>query len=460
MAGIDLPYWISFPLDWSVFGFLAVVCLATALVFGVIPAVHLSHTGLAGSAREGGAVITGSMRRRRLTTALVIGQLALTPVLLTGGGLMMRSIVAQQQIDPGIDTSGIVRLRVELRGPAYPSAAERARFYRQLEERLASPDAAFPTALASHGPFEGSGVRRVTAGVVSTRDDEPSVALITVGGRYFETLGARIVRGRPLGPGDGEQTLVPAVVNQRFAELYGGGQDLIGRTVELTEPGREPLTRRHTIVGVAPNIRQRSTEHALLASEPIVYAPYVSNPLPSASIFVRTDAPPPVVASLVRQHVIAIDPELPVYDVMTLDDSLARSDERMGLRIFGTIFGVLAAVGLMLAAVGLYGVTAYAASQRTREIGIRIAIGAAPRQVGWMIASMASRQVIVGLSLGLAGALGIGQLLRGLLIGISAVDPVTLAGVVLLLAGVTFTASYMPARRAMRVDPVSALRVE
>jgi ABC-type antimicrobial peptide transport system permease subunit len=210
---------------------------------------------------------------------------------------------------------------------------------------------------------------------------------------------------------------------------------------------------------VAPDIRQRSTESAG-GADAVVYVPYTGNPDPDANILVRSNASPGAVASLVREQLRQIDPDLPVFDIASFDDSLAASDERLGLLVFGSMIGVFAAVALTLATIGVYAVTAYAAARRTRELGLRMALGALPSQIRWLVTQTAVRQLTTGLTIGMAGSLAVGQLLQGVLIGTSSVDPVTFAAVIVLLVLVTFAASLAPARRATRLDPVAALRSE
>jgi ABC-type antimicrobial peptide transport system permease subunit len=212
-----------------------------------------------------------------------------------------------------------------------------------------------------------------------------------------------------------------------------------------------------SIVGVASDIRQASTE-AQQSFEPIVYISYVGNPLPEANVLVRSRLGAGAIAAQVREQVRAIDPGLALYDVMRLEESFALSDERLGLRVFGGIFVVVGVIALVLAMVGLYAVTAYATAQRTREIGIRVALGSTSSQIGWLIMRQAWRQLAIGLAIGMAGALGINRLLRGVLIGVGSMDYGTLIGVALLLVAVTLIASFVPARRAMRLNPVNALR--
>jgi putative ABC transport system permease protein len=459
-SDIGLPYWIHFGMDWPVFAFLAAICLGTGLVFGIVPALHSSRPNVVHVLSEAGGTSIGGVRRRRWTTGLVTAQLALAPILLTGGGLMMRSIIAQQQIDPGVATAGIVRMRLDLTGPKYPAPAERARFYRQLEDRLVSATTA-RAALASHAPFEGAAARRLSIDgqpVVELRT-QPVVRMMTIGRGYFATLGTAAVRGRIFTAVDDEPELGSTIVNERFAEVHFPNLDPIGHSITLTALSRDAAPERFTIVGVAPNIRQSSTENAV-AIDPVVYVPYVANPIPSSSILVRSDAAPSAVASLMRQHVGAIDPDLALYDIRTLDESLAMSDERIGLRVFGTMLVVFAVIALVLATVGVYTVTAYAITQRTREIGLRVALGAQARQIGWLVTRQVVRQLLIGLSVGMAGGLGLALLMRGLFIGDSAVDPVTLFGVPVLLVLVSLGASFIPARRAMRLNPVTALRSE
>ena len=238
------------------------------------------------------------------------------------------------------------------------------------------------------------------------------------------------------------------------------GEDPIGRRIRLTLPnGTSPGPEWFTIAGIAPDIRQSSTEDAS-GRDGVVYVSYGTNPLPRASIVARSDSDPSVVATVLREQVRAVDPDLPLFEVMTLDDLLAASDERVGLRVFGTMFVVFAFVALLLATVGLYAVTAYAAAQRTREIGVRVALGAQATQIWWLVTRSAAWQLGIGLSIGMVGAIGIGQLLGSVLVGTDAMDPVTLFAVAGLLAVVGLSACLLPARRAMRLDPAAVLRYE
>ena len=456
-----LPYWINFTVDGQVFAFSAGVCLATAFLFGLVPALQTSKPGIANILVESGRAAVGSVRSRRWTNGLVVFQLALTPILLTGGALMMRSIVAQYEMDAGVDTRGIMWARLDLPDLKYAAAEDRVRFYQRLDERLAAAPG-LVAALVSNAPFGGGAGRNLWRDdeVVSREPRRPRVIMVTTGPRYFDAFRSRIVRGseRPLlEAGDGAASVV---VNEWLAAAVFPGEDPIGRRIRLTLPnGTSPGPEWFTIAGIAPDIRQSSTEDAS-GRDGVVYVSYGTNPLPRASIVARSDSDPSVVAAILREQVRAVDPDLPLFEVMKLDDLLAASDERVGLRVFGTMFVVLAVVALLLATVGLYAVTAYAAAQRTREIGVRVALGAQTKQIWWLVTRSAAVQLAIGLSIGMVGAAGIGQLLGKVLVGTSATDPVTLVAVAGLLTVVGLSACLLPARRAMRLDPAAVLRSE
>jgi predicted permease len=458
-----LPYWISFTMDARVFGFLAAVCLGTAVLCGLVPALHSASARISRSLGEFGRNVAGSVDRRRWVGSLVIVQLALTPILLTGGGLMLRSLVAQARMSPGVETAGVLRARLDLREAKYDSAEARAQFYRRLDAELASARGV-GAALASNGPFGGGAMRDLR------RDDEsvsepaarPPVWLLVIGPRYFETMGARVLRGTPFTAVGDPQREPEAVINERLAQVHFGSEDPIGRRIFLRElpRGATPSDRWFTIRAIVQNIRQSETEQGFI-EDAVAYVNYGENPNSSATIFARPTMDVAAAAGALRTHVEAVDPDLPLFDVMTLDESLSLSDERRGLLVFGGMFTVFALVALVLATVGLYAVTAYAAAQQTREIGVRMAFGAGGREIWWLVTRRTLRHLKIGLSIGIAGSVGVNVLLGNAVVGLRGpVDPVTLFGVVLLLAAASLVACYGPARRATRLDPVVALRAE
>jgi putative ABC transport system permease protein len=267
-----------------------------------------------------------------------------------------------------------------------------------------------------------------------------------------------LLRGRDFTAADGVSGETPALVDAHFADVHFAGRDAIGQRLVLTPRGNRPdeLSGTVTIVGVVANVRQQDPDETVV--DPIVYVPYAANPLARASILVRAPATLGGVTTQVRSELAAVDADLPVSDVVTIDELIAR--ELWPLRTFGTMFAIFAAMALIIAGVGLYAVTSRAVLQRTREIGVRMALGAPVGQVWLLLTRRAASQLALGLVLGMSGAMAIGRLLQGALFQTSPTDPVTLTAVVSLLAVVGIAASFVPARRATRVDPVVALRTE
>jgi putative ABC transport system permease protein len=371
---------------------------------------------------------------------------------------MMRTLLQAYQEDVGIDTSGVVIMRLDLSDQRYTTPEARAEFNRLLDERLAGAPGLRAT-LASNAPTGGTAIRDIArdAQVETSAGQRPQASVMTIGPRYFDTLGVRMVRGREFQPREPGGDL-PAVINERFAALHFPGEDPIGRRIRLFPPAQaaNPLATPQlvTVVGVAGNVRQRDMEDGTF--DPIVYTPRDASPEGFATIIARSNADAGVVAQQVREAVTALDADLPVFDVRTLDE--IRYIDTWPFRVFGTMFSTFALIAFFLASIGLYAVTARSVAQRTREIGVRMALGAEPREIWWVVTRRATVQLAIGLVIGMAGALGLARLLLGVLVEVSPTDPVTFVGVPLLLASVGFVAAFVPARRAMRLDPVTALR--
>jgi predicted permease len=446
------PFWLRFPIDGTVFAFLAVVCLGTAILFGLVPALQTSRTNLVEVLNEAGRGSTGHRRSRRWTGALVVGQLALTLVLLTGAGLMMRNLLTMVRTNAGVDTSRLVRMGIDLPASEYSTPDERRAFYAQLTDRLAGTPGLQAT-LASNTPLSPAAEGRVLfeGGAEPPLEQRPRTSLVTVGRGYFETIGAAMIRGRSFAGDDGLPGREAAVVNQRFVDAYLEGGDPLGRRIRLA-----PEAAWMTVVGVAANVMQRATESG--GFDPVVYLPFTANPPVRTNILVRSDGDVARVASALREQVRALDANLAIYDIRTVDEQLAMS--RWGQRVFGSMFAIFAGIALLLAVVGLYAITAYSVAQRTQEIGIRLALGARARQVWWVVTRRASAQLAAGLLLGGAGSLAVTRVLPAFLAGTGGGRPATLLVVSLLLLGAGLAACFVPARRAMRLDPVAALRQE
>ena len=465
-ADVGRPYWIQFTMDGTVFAFFAAVCLGTGIVFGLAPAIHSAKTDVNEVLKEGGRSGTAGIRARRWTGALMVGELMLTVVLLAGAGFMMRNFVTMYRLDLGIDTSHLLTTALALPDRKYPSIEQRLAFYERLEERLRSNPKIESVTITSNGPLQGGFLRKleIEGKPLDPNAQRPNVTMLTVDPRYFKTLGMPLQRGRDLTDEDGMKGREAAIVNQRFAALHFPNEDPIGRRITLAidlqggaaPQGGIPLSLTATIVGIVPNLRQRDFQ--LPDPDPIVYLPFRIDPRGFMNLIARASGDPNTLTPILREEVRAIDADLPLFGIRTMDDSLAQ--QRWPFRIFGTMFAIFALIALVLSAVGLYAVTAYAVSQRTQEIGVRMALGAQGNEVAWLFLRRSLVQLGIGLTLGIAGAFGVGTLFSQtqLLIQNKAGDPITIGGISLLLAVVASIACFIPAKRATRLDPLIALR--
>jgi putative ABC transport system permease protein len=458
IRGTGEPYWLQFPVDWRVLLFFAAVGPLATVMFGLVPALHTSRASIVAVLNEAGRAGTSSRTSRRWSGTLVVVQLALTLVLLTGAGLMMRNVYVQSRIDAGVDTSRLISMRLLLPERQYPTAERRRLFYQRLEDQVAEIPGV-QVGIGSWAPLGGAYSRRVSieGRPIADAGEQPRTSNVFVGTGYFDTIGVRPVRGRTFTRADGGPGAPVTIVNERFASLHFGSEDAVGRRVSLDAAGATaPATGWLTIVGVVPNVRHEESDMRIV--EPVVYMPHARGPLPFATVIARSRLDIGAVAGAVRTAVRTLDQDLPVFDVTTVDEALAR--DLWVPRVFGMMFAVFAVVALALATLGVYAVTAYSVAQRTREIGVRIALGARGRHVWWTVSRRAAFQLALGLTFGGAGALAAGQVLQRVLFSMSGRDPVTLAAVVAVLAAAALTACAVPARRAMRMNPMAALRAE
>jgi putative ABC transport system permease protein len=457
VAGITFPYYIQWTIDGRVGLFVAAVCLGTALIAGLLPAVQASKLAANRSLKEGERTATSGTGRRRMTTALLTIEVALTMVLLAGAGLMMRSFLAVYRADSVVDAARVVAMPLSLPIEKYPTAEQRTAAYRRLEERLdAIPDVS-SSAFANVVPFAGGPSRQMSVdGRRPSRGESlPIVSFVTIRGRYFDTLGLRLLRGRAFTDRDALPGSESAIVNQRLATMFFPNEDPIGRRICLTVPNAAATLRPAcaTIVGVSPTVRQQYFQDI----DPVVYVPARADDS-ELTLIVRSHSTPDTVAPLIRAEVSAFDKEIALNALLPLDQTMTGS--RWGHRVFGGMLTAFAVVGLLLGAVGLYAVTAFAVVQRTQEIGVRMALGAHAGAVVWLFVRRAALPVGLGIGVGLAGAFAIGRLLRRFLIQTSPTDPTILVGIAVLLAAVSFAAAFFPARRATGLDPLAALRYE
>ena len=456
VADVGRPYWIEFTMDATVFAFLGGICVLTGILFGLAPALHVSRANMTELLKEGGRSGGIGVRLRRFSSVMVVAEVALTIVVLVGAGLMVRSFLNLYSLELGFESRNLLGATTTLAERKYPDTGQQVKFQEQLLARVQSVPGVGVAAVTSNFPTTGG--RRMAAEIDGRKPAEPErsprALCISVSDGYFQTLGVSLLRGRAFIPADGTRGAEAAIVNQRFVAQFLPAENPIGRRVRLREDDRDSAWM--VIVGVSPNVRQDNPQN--LEPAAVVYTPFRQAPTRTIGMLMRTTVPPSSVSEPLRTALREIDPDQPLYNLRTQDEALAQA--RWPWRVFGTLFAVFAFIALVLSAVGLYAVTAYSVAQRTQEIGVRIALGARREQVSWMIMRSGLLQLAIGLAIGLVCAYFASGVLRQLLVQMTPTDPLTFVGITTLLLVVTVTACLLPARRAMRVDPVVALRAE
>jgi putative ABC transport system permease protein len=442
------------------------VASVMGVLFGLAPIVHSAWSDLSQAIRSGSPQAGSNREARSVRAALLVSQIALAMVVLVGAGLTVRTYRQLFRLDLGYDTRDALMASLALPGDRYPTADKTLAFYRTLLDRLASAPGIRGAAVATGRPL----MDRVTD--VATQDfslagregdtNVPNADLRIVSPQYFEVVGIRLLRGRLPNDNDTPQSEPVAVINQTMATLYWPGRDPVGQTIRLgphysSEPDAS-VGRLVKIVGVVSDARQVRVVDVPVRQEIFFPLAQRAEMAHGVVVIVRSHLATEGVTNTLRQTVAALDPDRPLFDVVTLDQAVA--DSFATKRLAMVLLGFFAAVAVALASVGLYGTMAYAVSQRTREIGIRMALGAQPRDVLRMIVGEGSRLALTGLALGILSALAATRLMRSLVFEVSTTDPATFAMTGGLLAAVALAASYLPARRATRVDPLSALRIE
>ena len=462
LQNVGRPWWMVFTMDWRTFGFLFAICIVTGVLFGLAPALHVSRTNVNETLKEGGRSGSTGIRARRWANGLIVAQLALTLVLLAGAGFMMRSFFEMYNREIGIETSRVLTMQLILPVRKYPTTESRTTLMERAEERLsAAPDieaVSFATNLPGGGG--GSGQIEFAGRPDVAANERPSVTQVSVGSRYFDAIGAPVLRGRAFNESDGLPGRESAIVNQRFVDMHFKGGNPLDTQIRFAPAGPgQPPSAWLTIVGVAPNVRQRIDNQSAEA-DPIVYIPHRQDPTLTSgmTLIARTRAGAAGAGQTLREAMRAVDPDQALFNLRTLDEVMGQ--QRFIYRVFGTMFSMFAGIALILAAVGLYAVTAYAVTQHTREIGVRVVLGAAPGQVIALFLRRGAVQLGIGLVIGVSGAFGVGRLLQSLLVQTSPRDPLTLVAIVALLTIVAAVACIIPARRATRLDPLHALRHE
>jgi putative ABC transport system permease protein len=452
---VEIPYWVQLQLDPRVFGYTLVISVLAGLLFGSVPAWRASRSELHGALQEQGRGTSGGLGARHLRNSLVVAEVSLAVVLLAGTGLMIRSFLHLQRLDPGFNPAGLLTFALTLPERDAGGTAEPERFYGRVLDRLAALPGISGSAAVSHLPMGGSSwgnsfVLEDSVAQVLSQAPVGNTRVVTPG--YFRVMEIALEAGRDFTEHDRADTVPVAIIDQTFARRYFGHEDPLGKRFKLG--GGDSSAPWRTIVGVAGEVR-----HYGLGEEvrPGFYLPASQFPVRTMTVVTRTLRKDPLsVAPVVRQAVNELDSSLPLFRLLTMEEVVYRSIWQH--RFFSQLFTVFAILAVVLAGIGIYGVTAHGVAQRTHELGVRMALGANAREVLRLVLGQGMGLVGLGLILGLLAGFGLLRLLASQLHGVRPYDPLTFALVALALAAVGLAACYVPARRATRVDPMAALR--
>jgi putative ABC transport system permease protein len=468
----DLPRFDTTRVDGRALGFTLGLALGASLLFGLVPALRSSGADLSAAIKGGGR---GGTRNHRLLGGLVVAEIAIAVVLLAGAGLMINSLLRLQRVEPGYETENILTMQLALPRAKYPNSQpeQAVGFYRQLAERVKALPGVGNAGLTTALPLAGGGW-----GKLFTREDRPAPKAANeipvtqyrhVSADYFETLGIRLVSGRYLSERDAPNGLPVANINETAANRFWPGENPIGKVFKLGPPEEmvpagilRPGYRfiRWTVVGVVKDVKHDGLSQP---SDPEIYTlpqQSLTNDGATRTMYLaaRTSKDPTALIAAFRRQVQELDKEQPIADIATMEER--RADSLLRARFNTLLLTIFAAVALTLAVVGVYGVMSYSVAERTREIGVRVALGAQRRDVLGLIVKRGMALALGGALIGLGGAIAVTRLMTGMLYEVSATDPLTLSAVEIALAAAALLACYLPARRAMKVDPIVALRVE
>ncbi len=454
-----LPRTDEIGMDASVLGFTTLITLATGIFFGIAPALQISKTELTQTLKEGGRTSGGGAHRNRVRSLLVVSEVALALMLLLGAGLLINSFLRLQKVNPGFDTRNVLSFRLGLPNTRYPQLQQQTDFFKQLASRLETlpgvQNVGSTTALPLSGQGGSLGFSIEGEANTSGLPFPYNCDYRTISPSYFRTMSIALLRGREFDERDILQSNPVVIINETLARRFFPNQDPIGKRINPSFGIDERGALMREIVGVVGNVKHRSLSAEL---QPEVYIVDKQNPRPTMMFVIRTSNDPNNLVAAIRHEVQSQDNLLAIYNVRTLDQYLAAS---VAQPLFNTLLlGIFAAVALLLTIVGLYGVMSYSVTQRTHELGIRMALGASPVDVLKLVLKQGMGLTLLGVVLGLAGAFGLTRLAESLLFGVTATDPLTFIAVSAILTGVALLACYVPARRATKVDPMEALRYE
>jgi putative ABC transport system permease protein len=459
LSPADIPRLENIRLDGRVLLFTLGLSLLTGLIFGLAPALQTSHLNLSETLKEGGrtgGAAAGGRRAQRIRGAFIVAEVALTLALLVGAGLLVRSFWRLQRVDPGFRPDHLLTLRLSLSGSNYTTGAQAVSFFERLQERLAAlpgvvavsaaTDVMLPK-LANSAGFTIEGRPR------DPNEQGLELPIDTVLPNYFQTMGVQLLKGRTFTAQDTRESPRVTIVNETFAKRYFPDEDPIGKRFTFGRPG--PNTRWITIVGVVRDTKRQGVERPIRIES---WMPLAQRPSGSMELVLRTTGDPLLLSNAVRKAVWSIDSDMPIPTIRTMEQVMS---ERVAQRRLNMVLlGLFASVALILSAVGIYGVMSYTVTQRTHEIGIRMALGAQSGDVIGLVLKQGIALTLVGVAIGLIATFMLTRLMASLLFDVGARDPITFAAIAALLTGVALVACWIPARRTTKVDPMVALRYE
>jgi putative ABC transport system permease protein len=472
LVRLELPPWMKLTIDANVLVFTLIISIAVGLLAGLIPALQASKPNLNDALKDTAKGSSGSAAGHRIRRSLVVAQVALALALLVGAGLMVNSFLRLQEVALGFDSGNLLTMKMDPPWAKYQEVAKVAPFYKRVIEEIhripGVESAAFNDSLPLAGQDIQEGTNKLSIQIegqsISEQESNAFVNAQIISFDYFRTMKMHLTGGRPFDDRDQESSQPVAIISQRFAESFWKGQDPLGKRLRLGKRSQNfrPVLGGHqsdepwlTVIGIVNNVRQRGV---LSEAGLDVYLCDQQIYSPESFLAVRGTVEPMTLVQAVKQAVWRIDPEQSMFDIQTMERRVTNTIWQQ--RLAGIVMLMFAGLALVLAAVGIYGVMSYLVSRRTREIGIRLALGARASDVLKMVIGEAMKLMMIGGAIGLVASLALTRIIANLLFGISASDPLTFIGVTLLLTGVALVACFVPAYRASRTDPMIGLRYE
>jgi putative ABC transport system permease protein len=450
----NIPRLTEIDIDGRVLGFTFLIAILTGIIFGLAPALQASKTDLNETLKEGARGSTGGINRQRVRSLLVVSEVALTVLLLIGAGLMIKSFISLQKVNPGFNADNTLTMLVNLPASKYSDDHQVEGFFEQALQKIEALPGVQSAGVVTSVPLTSTSIIRlrfiVDAHPPANASEVPRANYRSISHNYFRAMGISLVKGRFFSEQDRDKSLPVVIVNETMANRYWPGEDPVGKrlTIPLLAASRE-------VVGVVADVKHSSLDTESGAE---MYVPYLQKPFNFMAVVVRTAPDPLSMVNAVRGEILSVDKNQPAYDVKTMQQIVSESVSQP--RLYMLLLGIFAALALVLAAVGIYGVMNYSVAQRTHEIGIRMALGAQRSDILKMIVGQGMILAAVGIVAGLVAAFLVTRVMETLLFGVGTRDLPTFLIIPLVLATVAFLSSYIPARRATKVDPMIALRYE